>query len=224
MIEKDTEDKELIQNILNGNKTAEEIFFKKYQKIVKDFIKSKLPPLKNSDDLDDCVQFIMISVFEHMKTYDPEKSSVKTWILVIAKHFMIDTLRKSTTTFTSTFNNCGISINNTSTQNLMFSTEPTSWAVSNAMPSNGINGTLSISNSASFTTSNNSEFENCDAINYISSQISPTDYGLLNMKYVQGYSHCEIGKEFNLTSSTVSNRINYIKTKLKKQNADILEE
>ena len=44
------------------------------------------------------------------------------------------------------------------------------------------------------------------------------------MKYIGGYSHCEIGKEFNLTSSTVSNRINYIKTKLKKKNAGMLEE
>ena len=43
----------LIQNILNGNRQAEEQFFKKYQKIVKDYIRSKFPPLKNVDDLED---------------------------------------------------------------------------------------------------------------------------------------------------------------------------
>ena len=208
---------------MNGNRQAEEQFFKKYQKIVKDFIRSKFPALKNPDDLDDCVQFILISVFEHMKMYNPEKSSVKTWVLIIAKHFMIDTWRKGSTTFTSTFNNCGISISNSSAQNLTFNGESTAWITGNASQTSAVNGTLSVSNNASFSVSNNVEFENCDAINYISSQISPTDYGLLNMKYMQGYSHCEIGKEFNLTSSTVSNRINYIKTKLKKQNADILE-
>jgi DNA-directed RNA polymerase specialized sigma24 family protein len=35
------------------------------------------------------------------------------------------------------------------------------------------------------------------------------------MKYVQGYDYCEIGQEFNISSNTASNRVNYIKTKLK---------
>jgi DNA-directed RNA polymerase specialized sigma24 family protein len=43
------------------------------------------------------------------------------------------------------------------------------------------------------------------------------------MKYVQGYDYNEIGKEFNLTSSTISNKVNYIKTKLKKDKEIILE-
>ena len=199
MIIEEQDDMTLIQNILNGNHQAEEIFFKKYQKIIKDYIRSKFPALKNPDDLDDCVQMILIKVFESLKTIDTEKGSVKTWILVIAKHFMIDTLRKDSTTFTSAFNNCGISISNSGTQNLMFNGETTAWATD-----------------CSFTACNNTEFENCNTISYLSSQLSPVDFSLLNMKYVQGYNYCEIGKEFNLTSSTVSNRINYIKTKLKK--------
>jgi len=40
------------------------------------------------------------------------------------------------------------------------------------------------------------------------------------MKYVQGYGYNEIGQEFNLTSVTVSNKVNYIKSKLKKQLSD----
>jgi DNA-directed RNA polymerase specialized sigma24 family protein len=44
------------------------------------------------------------------------------------------------------------------------------------------------------------------------------------MKYVQGYNYCEIGKEFNTTSSTISNKVNYIKTKLKKEFSEIMEE
>ena len=217
------EDVMLIQNILNGNHQAEEQFFKKYQKIILDFIKSKLPALKNIDDIEDCVQMILIKVFENLKLYDPEKSSVKTWVLVIAKHFMIDTYRKNSVSFISTFNNCGISISNSGAQNLIFNGESTTWATGTACQTNVVNGTLSVSSNASFGVSNNAEFENCNTISYLSSQISPVDYGLLNMKYIQGYSHCEIGKEFNLTSSTVSNRINYIKTKLKKKNAGMLE-
>jgi RNA polymerase sigma factor (sigma-70 family) len=66
------------------------------------------------------------------------------------------------------------------------------------------------------------EFENNSSISYISTQISPQDFTLLDMKYVQGYDYCEIGKEFNVTSSTISNRVNYIKTKLKKNNPEII--
>jgi len=212
----------LIQNILNGNRQAEEQFFKKYQKIVKDFIRSKFPKQK-PEDIDDYTSEIMIKVFENLKSIDIEKGSVKTWVLVITKNFITDVYRKDSVSFTSAFNNCGVSINNNSAQNLTFNGESTVWATGGMCQASVVNGTLSVSNDASFSVSNNVEFENCNTINYISTQISPTDYGLLNMKYVQGYSHCEIGKEFNLTSSTVSNRINYIKTKLKKQNADILE-
>lgn len=209
---------------MNGNRQAEEQFFKKYQKIVKEFIRNKFPKQK-PEDIDDYTSEILIKVFESLKQIDPEKGSVKTWVLVIARHYITDVYRKDSVSFTSAFNNCGISISNGTAQNLNFNGETTAWANGGNITStaNALNISL-LSNSTSFTVSNNVEFENCDAINYITSQISPTDYGLLNMKYVQGYSHCEIGKEFNLTSSTVSNRINYIKTKLKKQNADILEE
>ena len=223
MLEKDTEDMILIQKILNGNHQAEEIFFKKYQKIVKDYIRSIFPKQK-SEDIDDYTSEILIKVFESLKLIDPEKGSVKTWVLVIAKHFITDAYRKDSVSFTSTFNNCGISISNSGAQNLVFNGETTAWATDgNPVTTSGVNAN-SLSNCCSFTVCNNSEFENKNTLSYLSSQISPVDYDLLNMKYIGGYSHCEIGKEFNLTSSTVSNRINYIKTKLKKKNAGMLEE
>jgi len=53
------------------------------------------------------------------------------------------------------------------------------------------------------------------AISIISDKLEVTDYTLLDMHYEQGYSYSEIGSEFNVTSSTVSNRVNYIKSKLK---------
>jgi RNA polymerase sigma factor (sigma-70 family) len=59
-------------------------------------------------------------------------------------------------------------------------------------------------------------FEYNSTITYLSAQLSPSDYTLLNMKYIQGYNYDEIGREFQITSSTVSNKINYIKTKLKR--------
>lgn len=68
------------------------------------------------------------------------------------------------------------------------------------------------------------DFENCNLISYISGQLTSQDYTLLDMKYVQGYNYAEIGSEFNVTSTTISNRVNYIKTKLKKNNPEIIYE
>ena len=75
----------------------------------------------------------------------------------------------------------------------------------------------SVSNNGTAVNSTSCTFENANAVNFISTQLSPADFTLLDMKYVQGYDYKEIGSEFQLTSSTVSNKINYIKTKLKKK-------
>ena len=73
-------------------------------------------------------------------------------------------------------------------------------------------------------TTTNTEFENNNSINFISSQLSSSEYILLDMKYLQGYNYNEIGQEFNLTSNTVSNKVNYIKTKIKKNYSELIEE
>ena len=44
------------------------------------------------------------------------------------------------------------------------------------------------------------------------------ELNMLQMKYIDGFNYKEIGEKFNITSSTVSNKINYIKTILKKNN------
>jgi DNA-directed RNA polymerase specialized sigma24 family protein len=46
-------------------------------------------------------------------------------------------------------------------------------------------------------------------------QFTLTDCAFLNMKYSLGYNYDEIGTEFNISSNTVSNRVNYLKTKAK---------
>lgn len=61
----------------------------------------------------------------------------------------------------------------------------------------------------------NSDFENCNMLNYITTQLDSKDFCMLNMHYNMGYSYSEIGSEFNMTSTTVSNRVNYVKYKLK---------
>jgi RNA polymerase sigma-70 factor (ECF subfamily) len=54
------------------------------------------------------------------------------------------------------------------------------------------------------------------AINYVVSKLDDQTHDMIKKKYMEGYSHDEIGEIYSLTSSTVSNKINYAKNKLTK--------
>ena len=60
------------------------------------------------------------------------------------------------------------------------------------------------------------DYETENYLNYYTDSLSLVDSTLLNMKYVQGFTYEEIGQEFNWSSSTASNKVNHIKSKLKK--------
>ena len=80
---------------------------------------------------------------------------------------------------------------------------------------------LNIDNSASFqpqsfTVQPDQEFEDNDALSFISNKIGLQDFHLLNMKYKEGYDYKEMESEMKISSSTISNRVNYIKSKIKK--------
>jgi RNA polymerase sigma-70 factor (ECF subfamily) len=169
---------------LNGNQAAQETLYNKYNKIVKDFIRSKYSTYY---DVDDDVSEILIKIFLNLKNFDAEKSKFKSWALSITKNHMIDKWRCNTTT---------LSLNNLSVSSTSYDNTFTNQSLMCA-------------------STNTSSFDISNAVNFVTTQLSASDYTLLDMKYVQGYSYNEIGKEFQLTSSTVSNKINYIKTKLK---------
>ena len=133
-------------------------------------------------------------MFLNLNTFDQTKSKFKSWVISITNNYMIDKWRNNSITF----NNQSISILNIE------------WSEENYL----MNNTSISTNSSDF------EFENINSINYISEQLSPIDYTMLDMKYNLGYNYNEIGKEFNVSSSTISNKVNYIKTKLKKQLID----
>lgn len=184
---------------MNGSQTDEKTLYNKYRKIIKDYILSK-----NSinNDIEDDVSDILIKIFDKLNNFDSNKSKFKSWVISITKNHLIDKWRCSTATTTQ------FSLDHTtftSSQNIMVNNQQ---ALTNAFDYKGVTFT-----NTSSTTCN---LDYCSAITYISTQLSPTDFSLLNMKYMQGYNYDEIGREFQLTSSTVSNKINYIKTKLKK--------
>lgn len=203
------EDIILIPNILSGNHTAQKILYDKYRIIVKNYLKHKY---SNYSDIDDDVSEIMIKVFYSLNSFDNSKSKFKSWVISIAKNYMIDKWRCNTITLNSS--DCMVNFSDSN-----------GFSISN-------NADFTLNDNVTFTTNNSGNmfigdgifsmtydsgcYENCSSVNYISEQLSPQDFTLLDMKYIQGYDYCEIGKEFNLTSTTVSNKVNYIKTKIKK--------
>jgi len=213
MLKKIQEDTELIQNTLNGNSQAQEILYEKYKKSVKNFLKRKYSVYY---DLDDDVSEIMIKVIMNLENYDSSKAKFRSWVFSIAKNHMVDKWRNNSITLTGSNTNCVISYSTTTTADVASNS---SFITSNNA------GSLEIGNNGYTTTNCSSadyEFENCSTINFVSDQLTPQDFTLLDMKYAQGYSYDEIGSEFNLSSNTISNKVNYIKTKLKKNNPEII--
>lgn len=58
-------------------------------------------------------------------------------------------------------------------------------------------------------------FQIKQTINYATSNLDEQTNDMIKKKYVEGYTHDEIGNMYALTSSTVSNKINYAKNKMK---------
>lgn len=187
-----------------GNQKAEKILYEKYKIIIYNYLRSKYP--KNYD-IDDDVSEIMIKAIINIDKFDNNKSKFKSWIFSIAKNHMIDKWRTNTISITGNNINCTY---NNDENNICFNQNISTRSYE------------TFNNSMENYCSADYDFENCSLINYISTQLTPQDYTLLNMKYVQGYNYNEIGNEFNLTSTTVSNKVNYIKTKLKKDNPEIV--
>lgn len=77
--------------------------------------------------------------------------------------------------------------------------------------------TIDINDITEFQTTITSDelIDNKRYVSTISDFVGMEDFDLLNMKYVMGYTYNEIGKYYNITSTTASNRVNYLKTKIK---------
>jgi len=177
----------LIQSILNGNREAEKTLYEKYKKITHDFIKSKY---FRSVDIEDDISEILIKVFYNLRLFDSKKSKFKSWVLNIIKNHMIDKWRSSNTTINVTDINNYFNASDT-TDGVYYPTDE-------------------------YSISDNPEFDFNNELLSITTLLSPLEFNMIKMR-ADGYRYNEIAQEFNMSSSTVSNKINYIKTKLKKE-------
>lgn len=189
---------------MKGSQEAQGILYKRYKKIITDYIGSKYSLYY---DIEDDVSEIMIKIFMGIDSYDNKKSKFKSWAFSIAKNHMIDKWR-SNCGVTLTSGDSIVTLDGTTSASVYITSDTTNF------PENQMTFTC--------TCGAGVKFENCSSINYLSTQLSAQDFMLLDMKYMQGYDYTEIGNEFNVTSSTISNRVNYIKSKLKKNNSEII--
>jgi len=192
------EDNKLIKSINSGDKESEGLLYDKYQKILFDYLRNKFPSYQ---DIEDDVSEILIKIFVSFHSYDHEKGKFKTWAITIANNYMIDKSRSSSFINSSGFIN--VDFNSISSPSVHSFNSNTSCIDLSDM-------------SSTYTTSCfSSGFDNCSAVSYVNDYLDSCDFTFLNMHYGLGYSYSEIGTEFNITSNTVSNRVSYIKSKLR---------
>lgn len=187
MISGEKEDLYLLNQVLDGDKKSEEKLYNKYKNILSSYLNKKY----QSTEIPDDVSEILIKVFLNIRDFDPKKAKFSTWVFSVTKNHMID---KSKSKY----------INNISNHHSIPSTI-----------THSIDIDLNTFDNSNDNYNTTNSFEITNAVNYISDSISTGDFTLLNMHYSQGYSYCEIATEFNMTSNTVSNKVNYIKSKVK---------
>lgn len=85
-----SDDKKLIEEILEGNDSSFRLLMEKYLKPVYNFLRQLV---KDASVADDLTQETFIKAWKHIRRFDQSRS-FKTWIFTIAKNTAYDYLRK----------------------------------------------------------------------------------------------------------------------------------
>lgn len=201
-MEKDFE-QNLVEEIKQGNKKAETEFYKYYKTKLSRILRKQYP---NNGDHEDDVSELMMKIFENLDRYDTSKSRFNTWVTNIVKNYMIDKSRKKKHIYVnfSAFTN--------NSDGLDFSDELDKMGVVGVYYNS-----FNMNEPQSSAYNPYQSLEISDSINHIFNSVNNVEYSMLTLKYCEGYDYKEIGSEFNMKDSQVSNKINYTKTKLKKK-------
>lgn len=91
MASMDKTDQELVEEYLSGDEGAFELLAKRHLKGVYSFI---LRFVGDAEATEDLTQETFLKAWKGLKSYNPQKSSPKTWLLRIARNSAIDFMRK----------------------------------------------------------------------------------------------------------------------------------
>ena len=186
---------ELINKTKRGDKKAQESLYKYFKLKINYFLKKKYPKCDIEDDCSD----ILLKIFEKIDDYDINKSKFNTWVINIAKNHMIDKSRKQKPLYTS------FMINNDDD----FSNE-------HLFTTNSFSDSYFMYEPTSYYCAPDHDVEISSSLSYLSTTISSVDLHMFCMKN-SGYNYKEIGLEFNMSESQISNKMNYTKSKLKEK-------
>ncbi len=142
------------------------------------------------EDAEDLTSDTLVKMLSNLASYEKDKSNFRTWVITIADNIVINHKKKLS--------------NNV--QHFVYT----------HIEDIDKNHFIEIPTQDSFEEA----FSINNTLNYITSELDEDSSAMLHKKYVEGQTHKEIGIHYSLTSSTVSNKINYIKTKMRKKMED----
>lgn len=139
------------------------------------------------EDAEDLTADTLVKMLSNLSLYEQAKSNFRTWVITIAENIVINHKKKLSNTV----------------QHFVYT----------HIEDIDKNKFIEIPSQDSFE----EKFSVNNTLNYITSTLDEDSSAMLHKKYVEGQTHKEIGAHYSLTSSTVSNKINYIKTKMRKK-------
>lgn len=181
-------DMELLNSIMKDNSAkANTELYTFYTEEIKKHIKKKFK--LSEADSEDLTSDTLVKVISNLNDYNQGKSNFKMWVMTIAENTTINFRNKLS--------------NRIEHEHFVY----------NNIEDIDSRRFIEIPSQENFEL----DFSNNNTLNYLTSDLDPQSKSMIQMKYVEGYTHNEIGAFYSLTSNTVSNKINYAKTKLNKR-------
>ena len=92
------DDLALIDRLLNGDPAAWSLFVNRFAAVIFAAVRRRLVPAGRADDAEDVAQDVFMRLcardFRLLRSYDPGKAKVTTWLTVVATSSAIDHLRR----------------------------------------------------------------------------------------------------------------------------------
>jgi len=143
------------------------------------------------EDAEDLTSDTLVKMLSNLISYERDKSNFRTWVITIADNTVINFKKK-----------------------LSNNIEHFVYTNIEDIDKHQFIEDIPAQESFEETFSMNS------TLNYITSDLDEDSNDMIHKKYVEGKTHKEIGVHYSMTSTTVSNKISYIKTKMKKKMED----
>ncbi len=179
---------ELLNSIMISNDgKASTELYGFYTDEIKKHLKKKFKV--NEADSEDLTSDTLIKVLTNLTEYDEDKSNFKTWVITIADNTAINFKNKLS--------------NKIEHEHFVY----------NFMDDIDKKNFIELPSQEDFE----QNFIYTNTLSNLVADLDSESKTMIEMKYVQGYTHTEIGTAFSITSSTASNKINYAKAKLIKK-------